>query len=80
MTVPLTFLFATAFPKYRNFKKACLLAFTVSLVIEFGQGILDITTQLNRIVDIDDLIFNTIGGLIGYALFNFIKKHYHLTK
>ncbi|MCH4167776.1 MAG: VanZ family protein [Streptococcaceae bacterium] len=80
MTIPLTFLFAVALPKYRDLKNAFLLAFTISFVIEFGQAILDVTVQLNRIVDVDDLIFNTIGGLLGYALFNLTKKHYHLTK
>ncbi|MBS7575992.1 VanZ family protein [Enterococcus sp. MMGLQ5-2] len=74
MTIPLTMLFAIAFPKYENLKNALLLAFTVSFVIELGQGILDITLQLNRIVDIDDLIFNTIGGLLGFLLFKLIKK------
>lgn len=77
MTVPLTLLFAIAFPRYRNLKSAFLLAFTVSFIIELGQAILDVTVRLNRIADIDDLIFNTLGGLLGYLLFKLIKKHYH---
>ena len=60
---------------YLNLKKplsAFLLVLLVSLSIE--------TTQLliGRVFDIDDIILNTIGGMIGYLIYkliNLINNH-----
>lgn len=55
----------------RNFKKAILVTFLISLSIETIQLIMNcllIVPQL-RAVDIDDLIMNTLGGFIAYIVF-----------
>ncbi|MFK4851652.1 VanZ family protein [Microbacterium sp. ZW T6_19] len=46
-----------------------------SLVIEIGQFVADLAVGLRRVADIDDLIANTVGALIGYGLFLLLTCH-----
>lgn len=65
---PFGFMIAVMSPKLRHFYKAAALTFVLSLVIE--------TTQLVCRVgafDVDDLILNTLGGLLGYMVFAVIN-------
>lgn len=51
------------FPKINRLWKAVLWMFTMIVVAEAAQGLLRI-----GYIDIDDLIFNLIGGVLGYAM------------
>lgn len=71
------FLLPLLWSEFESFKNIVLISFTISLVIE--------TTQLflPRVTDVDDLIMNTLGGVIGYMIYrigrrifpNVIKTH-----
>lgn len=63
MFVPLGFLLPAVFAGARKWYKTLLLVAGVSLFIETVQYF------IGRSSDIDDLIMNTLGGILGYALF-----------
>ncbi|NKQ20208.1 glycopeptide resistance protein VanZ-F [Brevibacillus laterosporus] len=70
--MPLGFLLPTIWPQFRTIKNTACTGFFFSLAIELRQ-------LLNhRITDIDDLLMNTLGAIIGYllcrALFKMIYK------
>ena len=58
-----------------TWKKALLYAFCFTLFLETTQlsGIYGIYPKPFRMFDVDDLIANTTGGMIGYALMNMIR-------
>ncbi len=61
----------------RSIKNVIIISFLTSLSIEVLQLIENITYLSSfpgRSVDIDDLILNTIGGLLGYYIFKIIYK------
>jgi glycopeptide antibiotics resistance protein len=70
--------------------KIILLGFMVSLTIELTQLLLHIFLNSNRLFDLDDLLLNTVGALIGYLVFlitmryttryQFVKKYFFLNK
>ena len=57
-------------------KKTILYTFMLSLFFEVTQltGLYYIYPRAYRLFDVDDLILNTLGGLIGYHLMKFFKK------
>ncbi|RXI46978.1 VanZ family protein [Clostridium tetani] len=59
-----------------NFKKALAISFLTSLFFEVTQltGIFGIYKYAYRLFDVDDLMLNTIGGVIGYYLVPISKK------
>lgn len=63
MFVPLGFLLPVAFPKMRSLWKAALTLALLSFAIEFTQYF------TGRSADIDDLMLNTLGGILGYLVF-----------
>lgn len=63
MFAPLGFLLPAVFAGARKWYKTLLLVAGISLFIETVQYF------IGRSSDIDDLIMNTIGGIVGYALF-----------
>lgn len=67
MTFPLgvyIFLF-----NYRTpFERAILYGLSFSLFIEINQFVWDYFLDLQRLADIDDLITNTLGAVIGFSL------------
>lgn len=68
MMAPLGFLLPMIWPKTDNLKIIAIVGFVFSLAIELSQ-------LLNfRCSDIDDLIMNTIGAVIGYLIFNWFNK------
>lgn len=72
MFIPLAFFLATVFPKCRNFKNNVCIIFCTTLTIECIQYF------IGRSADIDDIIMNVTGGLLGYALYqlaNFLLKN-----
>jgi glycopeptide antibiotics resistance protein len=66
--MPLGFLTPVIFKRLQLWFKVCILSFGVSMMIEITQILLRVGSA-----DIDDLILNTLGGLIGYFLFIFSK-------
>jgi glycopeptide antibiotics resistance protein len=59
-----------------SLKKTALLSFLLSLFFELTQltGLYFIYPSNYRTFDVDDLFFNTLGGILGYLLFNpFLK-------
>ena len=66
--------------KIKNF---LILALLVSAGIEFLQFFIGVILQYNyRSVDVDDIILNVIGAMIGYIIYLIIKPLYYkiLTK
>lgn len=55
--------------------------FFVSFTIESLQWIMNFFLEFNyRAVDIDDIILNMCGGIIGYAIAYYLSKTYHKSK
>lgn len=66
--VPLGFFLPLLWAKYQNLAKVFQSAFFFSLLIELSQ-------LLNsRSADVDDLIFNSLGGLVGYGIFTLLFR------
>ncbi len=64
MAVPIGFAVPLLFPSMRRPGRTILFTFLLSLLAETGQLILRVGC-----FDVDDLLLNTIGGVIGYLLF-----------
>ena len=62
--MPFGFLLPLAYKVFRKFAKTVLLAFLLTILIEIGQYITS-----SGISDIDDIILNVLGGILGYILF-----------
>ncbi len=74
MFIPISFMIPVTFRKMRRLWKTALYLSFFSFIIEFTQYF------TGRSADIDDLILNTIGGILGYLIFFiftrlFKKKH-----
>lgn len=67
MFMPFGVLLPVVFSKMRHFYKILLCSFLFSFIIEFVQYF------IGRSADIDDVIMNTTGGLIGYGLFSLCR-------
>ena len=65
--IPLGFFLPAIWGRYRSLKRTSLIGLGLSFVIEG----LQIFTF--RLTDIDDLITNTIGTILGYCLFKFLS-------
>ncbi len=76
MLVPFGFLVPFIWKNYRKFYKTLFLGAGFSLMIEISQLI------TNRTTDINDLIANTIGALIGYIIWQIVSLCFgeHLKK
>lgn len=70
--VPLGFLLPTVWNEYRSAKKTLFTGLGISLLIE----ILQIFTF--RLTDVDDLITNTVGTILGYYLYCRFSQKMHL--
>ncbi|MCR8985471.1 VanZ family protein [Brevibacillus laterosporus] len=69
--MPLGFLLPTIWPQFRSIKNVAYTGLSFSLAIELSQ-------LLNhRITDIDDLLMNTLGAIIGYLIYSalFVMVH-----
>jgi len=67
--IPLGFLFPLISTAHRQMKKLLLLGFGLSLTIEISQMF-----TRHRVSDINDLIANTLGALLGYLCFVLLTK------
>ena len=76
MLVPFGFLVPIIWKNYRKFYKTLFLGAGFSLMIEISQLI------TNRTTDVNDLIANTIGALIGYIIWQIVSLCFgeHLKK
>jgi len=69
MFIPLGIVWPAVFKKLNSHKKVIAAGFGVSLTIEVLQ-----LPFFDRASDIDDLILNTLGFLIGYGIYLLIQK------
>lgn len=69
MFIPMGLLLPIIYEKSRSYGKIALISFCVTLTIELIQLL---WPHSNRIFDVDDLICNTAGALIGYSIWKLI--------
>jgi len=69
MFIPLGIVWPAVFKKLNTNGKVIAAGFGISLVIEVLQ-----LPFFNRATDVDDLILNTLGFLMGYGIFLLVKK------
>lgn len=63
------------YEKIRNLKSCVVVAFFISLSIELIQLVMNILNLSDmRVVDVEDLILNTIGGVISWYIFKIMYK------
>ncbi len=67
--IPLGFMLPCIWKKYEVLWKTALSGITFSLIIELSQ------LFNRRVTDIDDLLMNTLGTLIGWIIFRLLKEH-----
>ncbi|MBU5668625.1 VanZ family protein [Peptoniphilus sp. MSJ-1] len=66
--IPLGILIPMIYKNYRNFKYILRISISLSFFIEFIQFF------IGRSVDIDDLMLNVVGGLLGYGIWkNYLR-------
>lgn len=78
MLLPLGFYLPILYKKANSYKKVLSCAFLISLFIELSQFIFSFITAYSstfhayyqRSFDVDDLILNTAGAVIGYGIYN----------
>ncbi|KGL41949.1 hypothetical protein BMT55_03975 [Listeria newyorkensis] len=71
---PFGFYLPIILPEF-GFKKIIFISFLFSLTIELTQEAINLILGFNyRSFDVDDLICNTFGALLGYVLFKYIAK------
>lgn len=63
MFVPLGFILPVVFPRVRAFARTAVCMLSFSFLIELVQYF------IGRSADVDDLILNTVGGMVGYLIF-----------
>ena len=66
--IPLGFFIPVVFKSKRKFYKTVLLSFCMTFSIEFFQYF------IGRSSDIDDILTNLLGAIIGYILFNLLNN------
>lgn len=71
MTVPFGLLVPMLVPRLRSLGKVAAVTVCYSALIELSQLVVGLVAfgLLYRTVDVDDVILNTVGGIIGYGLF-----------
>lgn len=67
--IPLGFMLPCIWKKYEVLWKTALSGMSISLIIELSQ------LFNSRITDIDDLLMNTLGALIGWVIFRQLQNH-----
>ena len=67
--VPFGFVLPVISRNQRKFWKILLLSFLTSLLVELIQLVSKVGS-----CDVDDMLLNTLGGIIGYVLFRFFHR------
>jgi glycopeptide antibiotics resistance protein len=82
LLVPFGILMPTLWTKMRTFRKTVIIGASISLIIELLQlGLAYLGLGWGRATDIDDLILNSLGVMIGYGIFNkYLVRFSYLTK
>ncbi|AZV43880.1 VanZ family protein [Peribacillus asahii] len=73
--VPLGIFLPILFKKYKTFSKVCISSILITTTIE----VLQFSLQIGQF-DIDDIILNTTGGIMGYFILKSITKILNFTK
>jgi glycopeptide antibiotics resistance protein len=79
LLVPLGVLAPVAFPQLRDWRRFVPIALGTAALIEGVQFLELVTRSAFRSVDIDDVILNTLGALLGFALFSVAARIVHGT-
>lgn len=74
LLMPLGFLAPILWDKYKKFKNTILLGFSISASIELLQLIQSLFSGVGRITDIDDVICNVLGSIVGYCIYKILLK------
>lgn len=74
LLMPLGFLAPILWDKFKSFKRITLLGFCVSISIEILQLLETLLGGWGRITDIDDVICNVLGVMIGYLIYKLLIK------
>ncbi|QBO37204.1 VanZ family protein [Periweissella cryptocerci] len=74
LLVPLVIFISFYWPQLNNFKSAVQIAFFGSLTIELIQLVMNLFYISNRLFDVDDLILNTLGGIIAFFILKIFKR------
>jgi glycopeptide antibiotics resistance protein len=74
LLMPLGFLVPVIWNKAKDFKEVTLIGFAVSIVIELLQLLESFGGEWDRVTDIDDVICNVVGTIIGYLIYVLITK------
>ncbi|MFB7640454.1 VanZ family protein [Peribacillus butanolivorans] len=73
MFMPLGFLAPVLWGRYRRFKNILMIGLIVSLSIESLQLVENLLeVAMTRSVDIDDVICNTFGAILGYSIYKLL--------
>lgn len=82
LLLPAWFFLQLLFSKYKTYTQAIFIWFSLSLVIESLQLYLSyfIVAWRYKIFDVDDLILNTLGFVLGFLAYNLVMKIIRLTK
>ncbi|AVK61325.1 hypothetical protein C5Z25_05880 [Lactobacillus sp. CBA3605] len=73
LTMPLGFLLGWNFPHY-SWRRIIVLGLITGLSLETGQFILDWLVHLNRWVEVDDVLTNWAGVIIGFGSFQLLSR------
>ncbi|MEC0537319.1 VanZ family protein [Bacillus inaquosorum] len=77
LLLPVGLLFPLLFKKLNNVKRILLTGFFISMFIELAQLSISVYIRsVYRSFDVDDLILNTLGTVIGYWLFFILSMFY----
>jgi glycopeptide antibiotics resistance protein len=75
LTTPLGFLLPIINKNSRNIKTACTLAILIPITIELSQYLISLALGFTyRITDIDDIILNFMGVMIGFIIWRLLKN------
>ncbi len=76
LLLPLPF-FISIFKKGNlRLSKALIYTLITSIGIEIVQLLINVITRVpNKVADVDDILLNTLGGLIGWLIYYIISKH-----
>lgn len=72
--IPLGFFMPMVFKNMRFFHKTLWISFLITVNVEFIQFF------IGRSSDIDDIITNLLGAIIGYGIFHIIQTVFHTSK
>lgn len=62
------------FLRISSARRVAMTGFFLSLGIELAQFVADVTVSTGRVADVDDLLGNTLGALVGYAAFRIMVQ------